>query len=265
MTVHRLPLKVIEGELGSAQFHVSADFDGHAEDFHLDTGATYTSVAFSPVTASYPVTGSTKRMSASGREKTEEKITLREFRLGPIARTHFSVPRYSQENNQSNRLGMNVLAGAHVCVDLVDWQLRFDEAFVGSHFPIHAYVGDTFAIDFRLSGQDVRGLWDTGAELSVVDRDYIKKWPAAFRFIQKIDNGLDATGESVDFELYQSDEIEIGGQVFSGTLMSMDFSMIHKKISPDLQIILGTNLLRGHIWYFDFLNRRWASGHSDQP
>ncbi len=258
MTDHRVSLKVIEGELGSAQFHVAAEFDGQVEDFHLDTGSTYTSVAYSSFTSTYPVTGSTNRMSAAGREKVEEQITLGHFRLGPITKSQLSVPRYSQERNQINRLGMNVLAEECISFNLKDWYLSMGETPQDNRFPLHTFVGNTFGIDLELSSHPLIGLWDTGAELSVFNRELLSQWPQVFHFVQKIDNGEDATGESVEFDLYECKDINIAGQSFSGTLMAMDFAMIHTKMSADIQVILGTNLLRGMTWSFDFKSKTWG-------
>lgn len=80
----------------------------------------------------------------------------------------------------------------------------------------------------------------------------------AFRFIQKIENGTDATGEPIAFDLYEIINFEIAGHTISGTLMSMDFQMIKEKVGPQIKFILGTNLIRNHIWYFDIPNKKWT-------
>lgn len=255
-----ITIKVIPGELDSAQFHVLAEFDSEKADFQLDTGATYTSVSNTPFTEKYKVTGHMKRTSASGKVKSEEKITLNTFSLGNIIKKNFEVVRYEAARNQENRLGMNFIGDSKFKMDLKNWLIDFEKTDfqILKEHDLDLYIGNTFGFQVKIGQTPIKALWDTGAELSAIDKELINSHPMAFKFIQKIENGTDATGEPIAFDLYEIKNFEIAGHTISGTLMSMDFHMIKEKVGPQIKFILGTNLIRNHIWYFDIPNKKWA-------
>jgi predicted aspartyl protease len=254
------PIQVVEGELGSARFLVRAGMDGREETFQLDTGSSYTSVANSAFTETYEACGSMSRTSASGKSRTEEKIRFASFRIGRRALTPFEAVRYRKEQNQDNRLGMDALACPFLSFDLTNWRLGFADGMPPAlpRAALASYAGGTFGVQVTLGGKPAEALWDTGAELSVVDRELVSASPAAFEFSQKIHNGLDATGEAVDFDLYHVPVFEMGGRNLPTAIMAMDFAMVREKVGKNIQVILGTNTLRGHRWYFDFAGRTWA-------
>ena len=109
-----------------------------------------------------------------------------------------------------------------------------------------------------LGSDTVDAIWDTGAELSVVDQDLIQKNPNLFQHLQTINNGVDATGHPVKLELYKFNGIQVGEKHLSGTIMSMDFKPIQQKMGSHVKLILGTNLIRMNNWYFDRAEKTWS-------
>ncbi len=250
---------LVEGDLGSAQLEIAALVDNENFNFQLDTGANQTFLANSPSLTHYPVMGKSRTTSAAGITVTEDKVRLLSFRIGDFVKKEFEVVRYKMGTPFKNRLGMNALPD----------KLQFD--FKNKKLSFHLYAhevlkknklilyGDsTFGMEIHFGADTVEAVWDTGAELSVIDQDLIEKNPAQFRHQQTITNGVDATGNAVKLELYSFDGLHVGDKILRGTIMSMNFKPIQEKMGEKVKIILGTNLIRNNNWYFDRTERTWS-------
>ncbi|RYZ92443.1 MAG: hypothetical protein EOP06_04235 [Proteobacteria bacterium] len=254
----KVPIEIVEGELGSAQYRIHCEFDSHGDWIQIDTGSTYTALRFNNHTEAYTAFGSKTRLSASGKPRSSDMIEIAKFKVGSITKLKFPVVRYESGSLEAARLGMDWFDASSLTFDLAAQPPSLfsgPEASDGNI--LHNYNGGTFGIDVTIGGNVVEALWDTGAELTVVDRDFIMSNGSFFEFEQKIENGQDAAGNSVEFDLYRVTNLEIGSIKFSGKIMSMDFGMISEKVGQNIKVVLGTNFMRGYIWQFDFSGRKW--------
>lgn len=253
-------LNFLEGDLGSGQFQIPVIVDGAEVVFQLDTGSNYTAMAYTSLVAKYPVTGTIRSTSAAGVAISNDKIKLASFKIGSIQREDFEVVRYQPNSPLNNRIGMNGINTTLLNFDMKHNVLNFGKIQPQGlqQFQLRVDKNLQFGMDVTVGDKVVGAIWDTGAELSVVDRDFLASHPEQFKFLQKIDNGVDATGNKVEFELYQASNILVGDKLFSGAILAMDFKMMAEAFGPSVKLILGTNFIRGHNWYFDQKNKSWA-------
>ena len=250
---------IIEGDLGSAQLRVSVIVDNENFDFQLDTGANKTSFAYSPLLNRYPAIGQAHTTSAAGIAVVDDKIRLSSFRIGDFEKKDFEVIRYKEGSPLKNRLGMDALP------DKLYFDFRSKKTNLKFYSPksieknkLILYSDSSFGVEANFSKETVQALWDTGAELSVIDKEFVSKNPNLFQHLQTITNGVDATGNAVKLNLYKFDGLQVGGKTLRGTIMSMDFKLIREKMGTEVKIILGTNLIRNNNWYFDRVEKTWS-------
>jgi len=253
-----IPIQIQEGDVESGRFYVPCEFDGIQAQFHLDTGSSYTSVSWDRNTAKYPVFGTKTRSSASGREKADQTIRVREFSFGDLKKRDLELVRYSQLENQENRLGLSVLSGSRLSFDFKNNFLATSTWNGMSTRPLHRDHHGLFYIETSLDEVLLRTLWDTGAELTVIDPELILKKPKLFNHVMNIDQGTDATGALVQFKLFRCADLKVGGISLEGNILSMDFAPLRRKIGEEVCLILGFNHIRKLNWNFDLNSNLWS-------
>jgi hypothetical protein len=251
--------EIVEGDLGSAQIKIAAIVDGEMFEFQLDTGANNTFLGYSPLLVNYPVTGQSHTTSAAGVTVIEDKIKVLSLKIGVFEKKDFEVIRYKEGSRLKNRLGMNALP-EKLGFDFKNKKINFGLSSPTSlqKNALETYWDSSFGMKIDLGSDVVDAIWDTGAELSVVDQDLIHKNPNLFQHLQTIDGGRDATGNPVKLELYKFSGLQVGGKHLSGTIMSMDFKPIQQKMGSNVKLILGTNLIRMNNWFFDRTEKTWS-------
>lgn len=252
-----VPLTIIPGELGSAQFEVPASLDGRPFAFQLDTGSTYTAVNHDAFTGTYPVSGTMERQSAAGKARVYEKISIGTFELGCLVHRNFEVVRLPIGKAAGHRLGMNALNAASFAVLSSQSQLALYPELPALPHELESFPGGTFGFSASIGSEPCLALWDTGAELSCVSRSFVAAHPKLFSFVQPVHGGIDATGAPVPMDLLRTTALGFGGIAVGTQLLAIDFAMIHAKLSPALNLIVGTNLIREFDWYFDRQHGRY--------
>lgn len=252
--------ELVEGEIGSAQIWINSLADNNPLKFQLDTGANRTFIENTNPFDKYEIIGHGESSSASGITVTTDKIRIQSLKLGSIEKTNFDVVRYAKESKLKNRMGMDALVGNIVFFDFKNKTLSFNKDIPKdlSQNKLTMYFDSSFGFDVHFDNQTILSIWDTGAELSVIDQDFIKANPHFFNHVQTINNGVDATGHPVKLELYQFKNLKLSNNKINGLVMGMDFKPIHEKMGPDIKFIIGTNLMRSNNWYFDLIKKTWA-------
>lgn len=250
---------IIEGDLGSSQLTVNAFVENEKFDFQLDTGANKTYFAYSPNLIRYPVIGQSHTTSAAGITLVEDKIRLPAFRFGDFKKNDFEVIRYKEGASLKNRLGIDALPNK-LYFDFRNKKINFYFSSAKSILKnkLIVYNDSQIGMEVNFGKETVEAVWDTGAELSVIDQDFVSKNSKLFQHLQTITNGVDATGNNVKLDLYAFDGLQVDGKALHGIIMSMDFKLIREKIGKHVKIILGTNLIRNNNWYFDRTDRIWS-------
>jgi hypothetical protein len=259
LPLHAASLKLARGPHGSGRAHVMATFDGHRQLCVIDSGSVLTIVADEKF-ASYPSLGSFRFQSASGIAAAGDKIRIGSIRLDRRAFTNVLVARVEQGDKLRSTIGLNLLA-------LQPFSLLFrDEASLhlgrkaieGTPGPIKPYASGMSTIPVRLGGANRMAVWDTGAELTAVDREFVAANPGLFAAGRAIGNVVDGNDQAVAAQLWTMKELTIGRRVFRNVrVVAVDFATIHQGTAPDVHLVIGFNVIRTADWYFDHPGRRW--------
>jgi hypothetical protein len=110
-----------------------------------------------------------------------------------------------------------------------------------------------------LGGMRIKAAWDTGASTTVADKAFIEAHPHVFEFVRPLQPGTDATSTGVPVNLYRAETLSFCGRDFHDVaVVAVDMSRA-KAMAPDFpDLTLGTNLMAGNLWSFDFRDRSWS-------
>ena len=107
-------------------------------------------------------------------------------------------------------------------------------------------------------GATASAVWDTGAGLTLVDTAFLRAHAALFEELGS-SQGTDATGASMEAQLYTMSAPTIGGVRFPPHIVAgVDLSFVNATIELPMDLILGYTTLRQAHWLFDFPRKRWA-------
>ncbi|MGG4466478.1 pepsin/retropepsin-like aspartic protease family protein [Paenibacillus alvei] len=241
---------------------VKASIDGKEHRFQLDKGSNQTIMLEDDSLASYQKNEANDYIGAFS-EHQIESISVSSIRVGPISKVDFEVASIKDETGTfTNILGIDFFL-EHKCY------FRFDQSQIvidspleeGEDILFHHINSDNSLpfIEGILNGMKVHALWDTGANINVVDSSLINSYPEMF---QEIDGKALASGLSetnTEIPIYYMEAIEIGGHVFQKQLVAAtDLSHFIEHMEQPIQLIIGYNTISNANWIFDFPNSKWA-------
>ena len=245
-------------ELDSGRFYVQGLIDGEPESFQLDSGSTYTSVAFSDFTARYPTSGSRRRTGAAGASRVDDLITIAQLRIGEREILDHPVVRYPKGSESESRVGMDALAARRLCFDFKSGVLRFNpHASETLDHKLTRLAGGVLGMNASVGDLRMEAAWDTGAELTVVDTALVQHHPDLFRFVEDV-QGEDSTETRLPFRVHRAMRIMLGDHEFDEpVVLAMDLELLRRRLG-NLQLVVGFNLMRNLAWSFDVESGRWG-------
>jgi|GEM_PF-3925477 len=126
----------------------------------------------------------------------------------------------------------------------------------GPDYPLNASDRDRhLLIKAEIEGDSMSALFDTGAGITEIDRDYVALHPRDFSLV-----GTMRFAGRPDAEIYELRSLSLGGRRFNGVdVIAADFSFFKRKLKDDdLRLMLGYNVVTRADWYFDLTRRRWS-------
>jgi len=249
------------GDLDSGKFFVPIQLDNQEFEFFCDSGATFSGLKQNSITNSYPIIGTHNFHSAAGVVLTAGNIVVGNIKLDKLVRTEFKLTVLPQQFSHENTLGLDLLKKQRFVFDarglrltvpsssrtMLDTRLSLTKKGLIS---IPLFVGNTMS----------QGIWDTGAELTVVSESFVKANKSSFDFVKEVDKGNDSTGASVKFMLYRLRHLRVGPIILDSlNVLSMDFSAVRAHFGAGADFILGFNCIRGKIWEFDLAAMSWTA------
>lgn len=232
---------------------------GRPYRFVLDTGAWRSQLEADEYTCSLeakPGEGSSGVFAPSS----DPVVTVRDVAVGPLRAETLDVWRAEPvPPHPRNLLGMDVLSqyrcllrlGAAASLDInppPDHQARHD-LLIGDRG--HVYL------DVSWPGVTAQACVDTGASITIVNRDFRLAHPQLFEDIGTT-TGTDTTGTTFETPLVLLAEAVIGDRPFARHKAAVvDLSHIGTD-EPPTDLILGFPTLCQADWLFDFPAKRWA-------
>lgn len=251
-----------EEDVEAAEVFVDGMIGGNNYRFLLDTGAARTTVRFDDYTSTFDCI---EKSNSSGvfAKSSDDLIMVPSIELGPISKQNFTLARMAGTGSgRNNLIGMDLLKDfrCHFCFDenrvVVD---EYDAAEAGYAFQellldkkFHPYVDIWFG---TVKGQ---AAWDTGAGITVVDSNFIAKYPALFQAAGQ-SHGTDSTGFKMETPMFIMAATRIGEHEFPPhKVAGVDLSFVNSAIEMPMDLILGYSTLSKANWLFDFPHKQWA-------
>jgi len=100
-------------------------------------------------------------------------------------------------------------------------------------------------------GRVVRALWDTGADITVVDRELVTSHPELFTVLASA-SGTDAVGATVVTDVYRLTDYRIADVRFTSHPVAV------ADLPEPMEMVLGYTTLSQAIWSMDLPSGRWA-------
>jgi hypothetical protein len=105
-------------------------------------------------------------------------------------------------------------------------------------------------------GRVVRALWDTGADITVVDRELVAAHPELFTAFGSA-SGTDAVGATVVTDVCRMETYHIADVPFAGHVVAV------ADLPAPVEMALGYPTLRQAVWSIDLPSGRWAVSRAD--
>jgi hypothetical protein len=257
----RLIIQPDEADMEAANVFVEGMVGSQRYQFLLDTGASRSCITFDAYTAGYDAVGSHTSAGVFA-TSSEDLITVPTIEVGPISRKHFTLARLPKHLATKSLIGMDILRDYcyHFLID--EQRVQVDPQDVaGSGYRLEALMVDEgfhpyIEVEFGMA--KAKAVWDTGAGITVVDLNFIRKQAAFFEEVGR-SQGTDATGQSVETSMFVATDMVIGGSAFPPhRVAGVDLAHVNATITVPMELILGYSTIRKANWLFDFPQRRWA-------
>jgi len=239
----------------SATIMVDGRVAGRPYRFVLDTGAARSQLEADEYTSALDaVPGETS--SGAFTSYSDPVVTVTDLAVGPLRAAALDVTRVSPVPPlPRNLLGMDVLRRYRCLFRLEAGLLDVDPPAGGQ--AEHELRTDTRGhvyVDVHWPGVTAPACWDSGAGITIVNRDFWLAHPWLFAEVGTV-TGTDVTGATLETPLVLIAESAIGGRPFARHRAAV-VDLSHFNGTTD--VILGYPTLRQADWLFDFPAGRWS-------
>jgi hypothetical protein len=257
-----IPLTLTQSDYDGGRIYLPVRFGNVMGTMRLDTGASTTRIALAPWNKDLPSVAQSASTGASGKtmecEDVEAKnVELKASQGNNIARTKYEVTRCAASDGD-DLLGLDFFKHARFTLDFQRHEMAFfGEAHATGRPKPFRLIGP----DQRLVGIQVRagnttavGLFDTGAEVSAVDQQFVDKHKNLFTPVKSKGKASEASGKQFPHKIYKIKELDLGeGLVLRGVYaIAYDFGVLREALGRQTPFILGYNLVSKFNWELDF-------------
>lgn len=243
---------------------VDGTVSGTPHPFVLDSGSATTQIADPDALLSASVVGEDTAEGLFGRAPVE-RVAVSDLTVPGLTAGRRTVARLRTGGaGARSLLGLDVL-GEHAL--LLD----------GPAATLHTTAAGGLAADLPLErgtrghcylpvvlpgGRAVRALWDTGADITVVDRELVTSHPELFTALGSA-TGTDSSGTTAVTDVGRMEAYRIADVPFTSHIVAIaDFGAVTELPEP-FEMVLGYPTLRQAIWSMDLPSRRWAVSRAD--
>jgi predicted aspartyl protease len=255
MLIETIPLILRSTGSGTFVPDVEVLVDGHPKVFLLDTGAVTSSIANDPHVDSYASFGGQESKGAAGIGKPGDRIQPDKILLGGHLFRKAQITRCSP-----SLLGLDRLKEVIFQVDLKAKKLNFLKQLPPENicYPLRRLSPGHMTIPLQLGTVTADALFDTGADTTVIDSQFVKDNMQLFKLLRS-DEGTDALGNKIPSEVFLCESVQVGDLIMKEVEMAaFDFGGHLRKHMEGASIILGNNVISQAKWAFDLTLNHWT-------
>jgi hypothetical protein len=231
-------------------------------NMRLDTGAATTKIALAPWNKDFRILGQSHSVGASGTATACEDVEAKSVELkaaqgNNIARANYIVTRCPSGDDL---LGLDFFRGARFSLDFERRTIEFvggsQPANGSKPFQLLGPDRTLLGLELQAGSAKMFGLFDTGAELSAVDKLFFQKHKGLFTLVRKR-GAMDAGGRQLQSNIYRMKELDLGeGRVLQGPYVIVyDFGPFRTTIGRQTPFVLGYNVLSRFSWMIDLRSK----------
>lgn len=231
--------------------------DGQKREFLLDTGALSSLLMLDSFSSKYKDIGNSRAKSASGKVK---KCNLIQPQSLVVETQKINSPKFKRcPGRVMDILGLDFLGNWSFQIDLKNKRVNLFEALPKmEYFSLKRVKRGHMILPMKIGGNETNFLFDTGADITVIDQEYVDKHPDSFRFIRNEENE-DGNGVKSPSKLYICKKIRIGKMVLENIEMSaMEYSPFFKEAVEGSPGIIGNNVIEKAKWLFNTNENKWS-------
>lgn len=245
----------------TAEIYVDGRIHNEPCRFLLDTGCAKTTLMRNRFTQELPTIGQQESSGTFGRA-VYDLVELASLSIGPILRENWLVKRAPKGGTDRHLLGMDVMR---------DYCLHFsfeqgEVSVLPGSDPRNGLVGHELVMErwlipyitAEVGGLTGRVLWDSGASITLVSSELVRRHPEMFVSLGS-EIGTDSTNAQMNTPIFMMDGLTVAHRKFRPLkVAAVEFSKSHPRVEDQLDIVLGYSALRQADWLFDFSNCKWA-------
>ncbi len=257
-----VPMTLTQSDYGGGRIYLSVRMGNALGTMRLDTGASTSRVTVAPWNKDFPTLGQSASTGAFGQTVRCDDVLVKLVELkasegNNIARANYGVSR-CPAGSGDDLLGLDFFKGARFSLDVDRREIVFfGETPATAHYRPFRLLGPDkrlVGVDLRMGRARVAGLFDTGAEISAVDRRFVDTHKNLFTVVKGKGRASEAGGKRLSSRIYRIREIDLGdGRVLRGVnALVYDFGALRDALGPDTPVILGFDVVGKFRWELDF-------------
>lgn len=255
MLLDSIPIEVVSETPGVFLARIDVLVDGRSRSFLLDTGAATSSIESDEHTNKYPNIGSRKSKGVSGIAKECDVIQPNELSFGmqKILKPHL-------ERCDRNILGIDILGNKVFQISLECKSLNYLSELPegGTSEKMRRLSPGHITIPIRLEKVNVDVLFDTGADATIADQQFVEKHPELFEMV-RCEDGFDVNGNKIPSRVYEVKNLSVGSLNLTNVEMAaFDYGDFLREKMDGASIILGNNVISNGKWSFDLSSEIWT-------
>jgi hypothetical protein len=257
-----IAMTLTRSEYGGGRIYLPVRFGNVMGTMRLDTGASTSRIALAPWNKDLPSSGQSNSTGASGRTTRCDiveavNVGLKATLGNDIARAKYTVTRCAASDGD-DLLGVDFFKGSRFSLDFG----RREMVFFGEQSPaVHPMPFRLLGPEQRLLGIELAagatkavGLFDTGAEISAVDLQFVQKHKNLFTLVEKKGKASEVGGKRFASKIYAIKVIDLGDGLIlhDVSAIAYDFDALREVLGRDAPFILGHNVVSKFNWELDF-------------
>ena len=240
-------LSVPVGNFGGFRLRMDCELDENPQLCLLDTAASESILAISPFTEPYPK-GKKEFLGGVGGIGFEcETIEIRKFVMADseaLAQKFLVCPGFSEAN--SPLIGVSFFQNPFTL--LAEGKFFWESRTALEKFTFGGPDGNLFILPGTIEGVTANFMFDTGNPVTLVDVNFIRKYPKAFKLSNKPPSEMMIRRGFRAYDLKQP--IKIGG-VSLNAAYAYGGELDQFSQKNDIDVILGANHILRANWHFD--------------